>query len=131
MLILTVTVKIKPTLSGAESPHFADQLTCKASPEGSGGSMAYFKNRSLSRLNRRSQMDYSKATMLQCLNVVRGCFLSGDEPLAGASCQTMLAESAGGFASAVETRYHLAIQVNDLALTVDPEARARVVDTRR
>src|SRR6266852_6771744 len=43
----------------------------------------------------------------------------------------MQTESACGFASAVKTRDDVAIQIHHLALRIDPETRARVVDYGR
>src|SRR5882672_3893010 len=62
---------------------------------------------------------------------LRGRVPAGDAALHGAARQTVQAESPRGLASAVEARNNIAVKVYHLALRVDPETGARVVDDGR
>ena len=62
---------------------------------------------------------------------LRGRVFAGNVPLGRAAAQPMLVEATGRFAATVQAGDHLAKHVHYLALRVDPEASARVVDERR
>jgi hypothetical protein len=54
-----------------------------------------------------------------------------DAALHGAPRKAMLAEPAGRLTSAIQTRDRLPIQVDDLALCIDPEAGSGIVNNGR
>src|SRR5215475_7602548 len=76
--------------------------------------------------------------MMRCLRSrftnlyrLRGGIFAGDAPLDSASGQTMETESTSRLATTVKARYHIAREVHRLALRVNSETGARVVDDGR
>src|SRR5262245_1196080 len=62
--------------------------------------------------------------------IVTCCFAAGDAAKYRHAGQTVKGESACGFSARVESRNHLAVNIDDLALRVDLQAGKRVVQYR-